>query len=97
VARDVKISVRLTAAEVAILDEHRNGLSRSGYMRRKLLDPPSHGDPEDVPNHREAMQLLRQAALAGSVSARIGYERAVRSAQRDPERIDSLEEILRES
>lgn len=95
-ARDVKISVRLTGAEAAILDEHRGGLSRSGYLRARALDRPSNGDSGTRPSHGEALRLLREAALAGSVNARVAYERALRSAQRDPERIDSLEEILRE-
>lgn len=95
--RTVRLTVRLTPQEAAVLDEHRGGLSRSGYMKRVLLDPPTHGDSGDVPSHREAIALLREAALAGSVNARVAYERSTRSAQRDPERIDSLEEILRES
>ena len=95
--RTVRLTLRLTPQEAAVVDEHRGGLSRSGYVRSRLLDSLPNGDPGGQPSHYEALRLLREAALAGSVTARIGYERAVRSAQRDPERIDSLEEVLRES
>jgi hypothetical protein len=93
-ARDVRLSVRLTPQEAAIVDEHRGGLSRSGYLRARALDLPGDGSG-DGPSHREAIELLRRAALGGSTSAAIGYERALRSVRRIPEPADDLEALLK--
>ena len=34
------VMVRLNNAELACLDEHRGGLSRAGYVRSLLREPP---------------------------------------------------------
>lgn len=101
--RTISVSLRLTPAEASIIDEHRGGLSRSGYLRACALDNSRSSfsrDGDNQPSYNEAIRLLREASLAGSVSARIGYERALRSARRIPGSIgddgDELERLLRD-
>jgi hypothetical protein len=94
VARGERISVRLTAGELALIDEYRDGLSRSGYLRRLLHEPLPNEAPEG-PSHAEALRLLRVAALSGSVTATVAYERAARAKGPQVPSDTALEELLR--
>ncbi len=84
------VMVRLNNAELACLDEHRGGLSRAGYVRSLLREPP---DREAIADRNEVLALLTAQAREGKVSAAIALERALRD-QDVPDIDDALERIL---
>jgi hypothetical protein len=97
--RETRISVRLDAAEVALLDEHRRpGQTRSSYLRSLIrATNPTNLDPADA-SHTEAVGLLRQAAVDGNVTAAVAYERATRLHHGGGHEPDAeLEALLRDS
>jgi hypothetical protein len=75
--RDLRITVRLSGAEAAKLDEFRGSASRSAFLRRLLADV----EPEDVSDtltYSQVLATLSQMALTGKVAAAIHLERALR-------------------
>jgi hypothetical protein len=75
--------VRLTADELAHLDEMHDG-NRAAFIRRLLHKyTPSRAGGGDEPTHIEALRLLAQSARDGSVTARVALERALRASSDD--------------
>jgi hypothetical protein len=75
------VSIRLSAGEVARIDEMRGGgVSRSAFVR-ELLRRSSPVD--EAPTYPEALMLLARSARAGKVQAQVALERALRGAQAD--------------
>lgn len=75
--RETRVTVRLTSAEVAKLDEFRGVASRSVFLRRLLADVTPEA-ASDVLSHDEVLILLGEMARAGKVAAAIALERALR-------------------
>jgi hypothetical protein len=75
--RDFAVKVRLSAAEVARLDEIRGPTNRAEYLRRLLQGPPPQGEP----THIEAISILYGLAKDGRVGAAVALERALRAEQ----------------
>jgi hypothetical protein len=87
--RDHEIRVRVNDAELASLDAHRGSLSRAGYVRSLLREPPSR---EQIATREEVMALLSEQGRAGKVQALLALERALRNA---PEPGDSFDDDLK--
>lgn len=73
--RKNEVRVLVSDAELACLDEHRGGLSRAGYVRSLLREPPTR---EQIADRQEVLALLSEQARAGKVAAAIALERALR-------------------
>ena len=85
------ISIRMSAAEVAKVDELcGEGVSRSAFVRELLRRA---GPLDDEPSYHEALVLLAKSARAGKVQAPVALERALRGDQPASE----LEDFLRGS
>jgi hypothetical protein len=70
------ISIRMSADEVAKLDELRgDGVSRSAFVRELLHRA---GPLDGAPTHGESILLLARSARAGKVQAQVALERALR-------------------
>ncbi len=83
------ISIRMSAAEVAKVDELcGEGVSRSAFVRELLRRA---GPLDDEPSYHEALVLLAKSARAGKVQAQVALERALRGDQPASE----LEDFLR--
>jgi hypothetical protein len=96
VLRRHRIHVRLDDDQVAQLDELRGPRSRPEFLRA-LLRTAGPIEPQDPPNHAEAVDLLRQAAIAGSITARVALERALRANGPQVPSDADLEELLQPS
>ena len=73
------ISIRLSAEEVARVDEMRgDGVSRSAFVRELLRRS---GPVDEQPSYPEALILLARSARAGKVQAQVALERALRGAR----------------
>lgn len=70
------VTVRLTAQDLARLDEMRgSAVSRSGFIRQLLrLSAPV----EELPSRREALALLAESARSGKVAAQVALARELR-------------------
>jgi hypothetical protein len=68
------VTVRLSGAEVARLDELRGNAPRANHLRRLLYEPPN---ATEVASREEVLALLSEKARSGSVSAAIALERAL--------------------
>lgn len=79
-AREIHITLRLSGAEVAKLDEFRLGLSRSAYLRQLLHDADA-DRARGIASHDEALSILSAQARDGKVAAAIALERATRNTQ----------------
>ena len=75
--RETRVTLRLSSAEIAKLDEFRGSATRSAFLRR-LLDEVEPGDVSDVMTHTEVLASLSQMTKAGKVTAAIHLERALR-------------------
>jgi hypothetical protein len=85
----VTISIRLSAQDVARVDEMRGGgVSRSAFVRGLLRGA---GPLDEQPSYDEALRLLADSARAGKVQAQVALVRALRGEQPASE----LEEFLR--
>jgi hypothetical protein len=70
------ISIRMSAGEIARLDEMRaEGVSRSAFLRETLRRA---GPLDEEPSYDEALLLLARSARAGKVQAQVALERALR-------------------
>jgi len=92
-ARDSRVTVRLSPAEVERLDGFAagRGLSRAGALRALLRDPGE--PPAAVPAAADAVALLAESARDGSVTARVALARLLsRPDARSPveRRLDEL-------
>jgi hypothetical protein len=75
-SRDVSITVRLSASELARLDELRpSGTPRATFMRSLLREPPNW---EQVATRTEALTILTRLARDGRVTAAIALARELR-------------------
>jgi hypothetical protein len=87
------ISVRMSADEVARLDELRGAdMSRSGFVRELLRLA---GPLDEAPTYDEAVVLLARSARAGKVAAQVALERALRSDEPEPSQDSELERLIR--
>ena len=87
--RTVRLTVRLSAEELAQMDRLRAGLSRGAYIRSLLRE----GRPAPpMPSHTEAIAILAEQARDGSATAATALEKALRPVDSDPvqARIDEL-------
>jgi hypothetical protein len=93
--REYQLNLRLSGAELAIIDEHRGSLKRQHYLRHLIRAAAGLAVYEGLPNHDEALRLLREAALSGSITARVAYERALRAIpQESGPMSDELERVI---
>lgn len=88
--RQHEIMVRLNDTDLARLDEHRGALSRAGYVRSLLWEPPAR---EAIADRQEILGLLTAQARAGKVSAAIALLRALRPED-EPTIEEELERLL---
>lgn len=80
-SRAQTVSIRLSADEVARIDEWRgDGVSRSAFLRELVHRS---GPVDEQPSYPEALRLLARSARAGKVQAQVALERALRDAQAD--------------
>jgi hypothetical protein len=87
------VSVRMSADEVAKLDELRGvGMSRSGFVRELLRLA---GPLDEAPTYDEAVLLLARSARGGKVAAQVALERALRGDQESPSEDSELERLIR--
>jgi hypothetical protein len=87
------VSVRMSADEVARLDELRGAdMSRSGFVRELVRLA---GPLDEAPTYDEAVVLLARSARAGKVAAQVALERALRSDQDEPSEDSELERLIR--
>lgn len=93
-SRQHRVQVRLTAEEVAQLDELARGGSRSAAVRRLIRDASAPTAAE--PTHAEAVTILAQMAREGRVAAAVALERALREREDSP-LDDELDRILKGS
>jgi hypothetical protein len=89
VNRTQRLTVRVSAGEVAQIDRLRAGLTRGAYLRSLLRDGQS---ASPAPSHAEAIALLAEQARQGIAASAVAYERALRPRHADPvqARIDEL-------
>jgi metal-responsive CopG/Arc/MetJ family transcriptional regulator len=73
-----RITVRLSGADLAKLDQVRGSRSRSAAIRDLVRGATRNAEP---PTHSEALVLLREQAEAGSATAAIRLEQATYAAQ----------------
>jgi hypothetical protein len=87
------VSVRMSADEVARLDELRGAdMSRSGFVRELVRLA---GPLDEAPTYDEAVVLLARSARAGKVAAQVALERALRSDEPEPSEDSELERLIR--
>jgi len=95
-AREQQVHLRLSDHEAARLDELRGATPRPAFLRELIRTAAPLDDP-DEPTHAEAIALLRESAVAGSIGARMALERALRGGDhRQEPPADELEQILGE-
>jgi hypothetical protein len=90
--RKHEVMVRLNDAELTCLDEHRGGLSRAGYVRSLLREPPT---DKGIVDRQEVLALLSEQARAGKVAAAVALVRALKHED-GPTIDDALDRILGE-
>ncbi len=81
-SRQHRVQVRLTAEEVARLDELRAGGSRSAAIRSLIWGADGAAAGSD-PTHDEAVKILATMAREGRVAAAVALERALRETADD--------------
>jgi hypothetical protein len=95
--REARVDVRMTAGELALVDELRGRRSRPEFLRT-LVHRAGPLDDDSGPNHDEALRLLQADARAGRATSIVAYERAMRVRDRElHEPDDDLEALLRDS
>jgi len=80
--RAKRITVQLSDAELAKVDEIRGALSRPAFVRSLLRAAGPAGG--DVASHMEALAILTALARDGKMPAAIALERALRSTDGAP-------------
>jgi Arc/MetJ-type ribon-helix-helix transcriptional regulator len=87
------ISVRMSAEQVAKVDELRGGgVSRSAFVRELLRRS---GPLDEEPSYGEALVMLARSARAGKVQAQVALERALRADRGAEEPDGELARLLR--
>ena len=90
--RNHEVRLLVSDDELARLDEQRGVVSRAGFVRSLLREPPTR---EAIATRDEVLALLSQEARAGKVQALVALERALRAAPH-PSMDDELERLLGE-